>query len=102
MIPGSEPTSARTGHLRSRSSLTVVIGFWNANPRDTKAMVPIGPNNPVGIVWIDIFKKHYGLHGTPPGTVDDRPHAVARLRAAHQLGRAETGRPGEARHAGAV
>ncbi len=44
--------------------------FWNANPKDTKAMVPAGPNNPVGLVWIDISKEHYGLHGTPePSTV---------------------------------
>jgi lipoprotein-anchoring transpeptidase ErfK/SrfK len=39
--------------------------FWNADPRDAKAKIPAGPNNPVGLVWIDISKKHYGLHGTP-------------------------------------
>ena len=26
---------------------------------------PPGPNNPVGIVWIDLSKDHYGIHGTP-------------------------------------
>ncbi len=39
--------------------------FWNADPKDSKATIPAGPNNPVGLVWIDISKEHYGLHGTP-------------------------------------
>ncbi|MBY0494188.1 MAG: L,D-transpeptidase [Cyanobacteria bacterium] len=44
--------------------------FWDAEPSDAKAKVPPGPNGPVGVVWIDINKPHYGLHGTPePGTV---------------------------------
>lgn len=28
------------------------------------AVVPPGPNNPVGVVWIDLSKEHYGIHGT--------------------------------------
>lgn len=39
--------------------------FWDAVPEHAKATVPAGPNNPVGVVWIDIDKDHYGLHGTP-------------------------------------
>ena len=31
----------------------------------SKAKIAPGPNNPVGLVWIDISKEHYGLHGTP-------------------------------------
>ena len=27
--------------------------------------VPAGPNNPVGVVWIDLTARSYGLHGTP-------------------------------------
>jgi lipoprotein-anchoring transpeptidase ErfK/SrfK len=27
--------------------------------------IPAGPNNPVGVVWIDLSKPHYGIHGTP-------------------------------------
>lgn len=30
-----------------------------------KADIPPGPNNPVGVVWIDLSKEHYGIHGTP-------------------------------------
>lgn len=44
--------------------------FWDAKAGDRKATLPPGPNNPVGPVWIDISKPHYGLHGTPePGHV---------------------------------
>ena len=39
--------------------------FWDATPGDSKAMIPPGPNNPVGVLWIDISKRHYGIHGTP-------------------------------------
>src|SRR5436190_19842942 len=39
--------------------------FWDANPAHSKAKIPPGPNNPVGTVWIDISKEHYGIHGTP-------------------------------------
>jgi lipoprotein-anchoring transpeptidase ErfK/SrfK len=39
--------------------------FWDAEPGDNKAKIPAGPNNPVGVVWIDLSKEHYGIHGTP-------------------------------------
>jgi len=39
--------------------------FWDANPSHSKARIAPGPNNPVGTVWIDISKEHYGIHGTP-------------------------------------
>jgi len=39
--------------------------FWDANPSHAKAALPAGPNNPVGTVWIDLSKPHYGIHGTP-------------------------------------
>jgi lipoprotein-anchoring transpeptidase ErfK/SrfK len=39
--------------------------FWDANPAHTKVKIAPGPNNPVGIAWIDLSKEHYGIHGTP-------------------------------------
>ena len=39
--------------------------FWDASPGDRKATLQSGPNNPVGVVWIDLSKPHYGIHGTP-------------------------------------
>jgi lipoprotein-anchoring transpeptidase ErfK/SrfK len=59
------------------------IGEWNINgvardpvwhfdpkliagtkPTDEAAVIPAGPNNPVGVAWIDLSKEHYGIHGT--------------------------------------
>lgn len=31
----------------------------------SKVVVPAGPNNPVGSVWIDLSRDTYGIHGTP-------------------------------------
>ena len=44
--------------------------FWDAKKDDDPAMLPAGPNGPVGVVWIDLSKEHYGIHGTPnPETI---------------------------------
>lgn len=55
--------------------------FWDANPGDTKATIPAGPNNPVGIVWVDLSKEHYGIHGTPePSSIGKtQSHGCIRL-----------------------
>ena len=39
--------------------------FWDANPAHAKATIKPGPNSPVGLVWVDIDKENFGLHGTP-------------------------------------
>ena len=39
--------------------------FHAANPAHSKATLQSGPNNPVGVAWIDLSKPHYGIHGTP-------------------------------------
>jgi lipoprotein-anchoring transpeptidase ErfK/SrfK len=39
--------------------------FWDAQANEKKATIPAGPNNPVGVAWIDLSKPHYGIHGTP-------------------------------------
>ena len=39
--------------------------FWDAKSTDTAAMLPPGPNGPVGVVWLDLNIPHYGIHGTP-------------------------------------
>lgn len=39
--------------------------FWDADSKQDKATLAPGPNNPVGTVWIDLSKAHYGIHGTP-------------------------------------
>jgi lipoprotein-anchoring transpeptidase ErfK/SrfK len=39
--------------------------FWDADPKDSNVKIAPGPNNPAGVVWIDLSKPHYGIHGTP-------------------------------------
>jgi lipoprotein-anchoring transpeptidase ErfK/SrfK len=55
--------------------------FWDADPAHAKAKIPAGPNNPVGVVWVDINKEHFGLHGTPEPSVVGRTesHGCIRL-----------------------
>ncbi|HYG07957.1 MAG TPA: L,D-transpeptidase family protein [Stenotrophomonas sp.] len=55
--------------------------FWDAEATDRKATLPPGPNNPVGPVWVDLSKPHYGIHGTPePGRVGKtQSHGCIRL-----------------------
>lgn len=55
--------------------------FWDADPSHSKATLPPGPNNPVGLVWIDLSKPHYGIHGTPePSTIGrTESHGCVRL-----------------------
>ena len=55
--------------------------FWDAKKDDTKAMLPPGPNGPVGVVWLDLSKEHYGIHGTPEPQLIGRTasHGCVRL-----------------------
>jgi lipoprotein-anchoring transpeptidase ErfK/SrfK len=55
--------------------------FWDAEPSRTKAQIAPGPNNPVGFIWIDLDRPHYGLHGTPePSMVGvTQSHGCVRL-----------------------
>lgn len=39
--------------------------FWDADPKNTRAVIKPGPNGPVGLVWIGLSLEHYGIHGTP-------------------------------------
>jgi lipoprotein-anchoring transpeptidase ErfK/SrfK len=70
--------------------------FWDADPKHSKATIPAGPNNPVGVVWVDISRPHYGLHGTPePATVGKTSsHGCVRLTNWDALKLAALVRPG--------
>lgn len=44
--------------------------MWDAKKDAEKVIVPPGPNNPVGVLWMGLSKEHWGIHGTPePGHV---------------------------------
>ncbi|NVM75543.1 lipoprotein-anchoring transpeptidase ErfK/SrfK [Duganella sp. SG902] len=55
--------------------------FWDAKAGDSKARIAAGPNNPVGLAWIDLSIEHYGIHGTPePGKIGKtQSHGCVRL-----------------------
>jgi lipoprotein-anchoring transpeptidase ErfK/SrfK len=46
------------------------VNFQQGNNTETLVLPP-GPNNPVGIMWIDLSEPTYGIHGTPePAEID--------------------------------
>jgi lipoprotein-anchoring transpeptidase ErfK/SrfK len=55
--------------------------FWDAKAGEGKARIAAGPNNPVGLAWIDLSIEHYGIHGTPePGKIGKtQSHGCIRL-----------------------
>ncbi|HTM96589.1 MAG TPA: L,D-transpeptidase family protein, partial [Croceibacterium sp.] len=55
--------------------------FWDVPDSVEKQQLPPGPNGPVGVVWIDLTKEHYGIHGTPePQTIGRaESHGCVRL-----------------------
>ncbi len=55
--------------------------FWDVPDHEDKQQLPPGPNGPVGVVWIDLTREHYGIHGTPePETIGrTQSHGCVRL-----------------------
>ena len=71
---GSTDKPAPSGNFRIRK--VVRNPTYHYDPKfhfkGVKAQHPFtirsGPNNPVGLVWIDLSKPSYGIHGTPDPT----------------------------------
>jgi lipoprotein-anchoring transpeptidase ErfK/SrfK len=57
--------------------------FWDAKKSEKKATLPPGPNGPVGVVWLDLSKEHYGIHGTPEPTTIGRAESHGCIRLAN-------------------
>lgn len=55
--------------------------FWDVSDTEPDQMLSPGPNGPVGVVWIDLSKPHYGIHGTPePASIGlTQSHGCVRL-----------------------
>ncbi len=55
--------------------------FWDVSDSENKQLLKPGPNSPVGVVWIDLSKPHYGIHGTSePSTIGRaESHGCVRL-----------------------
>lgn len=46
--------------------------FWDVSNSKEAVLLQPGPNSPVGVVWLDLNKPHYGIHGT------SEPHTIGR------------------------
>lgn len=55
--------------------------FWDVADDEDEQRLPPGPNGPVGVVWIDLSKENYGIHGTSaPETIQRaQSHGCVRL-----------------------
>src|SRR3546814_10038042 len=55
--------------------------FWDVADEEDEQRIPPGPNGPVGVVWIDLSKENYLIHGTcAPDTIQRAPsHVFVRL-----------------------
>ena len=40
------------------------ILLHDTNIAHSKVTIPPGPNNPIGVLWMGLSKKHFGIHGT--------------------------------------
>jgi lipoprotein-anchoring transpeptidase ErfK/SrfK len=84
---GSEDKPAPSGtlhveavHLRPNYTYNPKYKFKGVRATKPFTIAP-GPNNPVGLVWIDLDREGFGIHGTPdPGRISKRySHGCVRL-----------------------
>jgi peptidoglycan hydrolase-like protein with peptidoglycan-binding domain len=55
--------------------------FSDVPDDEPTALLPAGPNSPVGVVWMQLSKQHFGIHGTSePATIGySTSHGCIRL-----------------------
>jgi lipoprotein-anchoring transpeptidase ErfK/SrfK len=85
---GSDSTPSPSGEHTVKAVAPEPKYYYNPKELDFKGVeakeqlvIPSGPNNPVGIVWIDLSEEGYGIHGTPSPTEIRRQasHGCVRL-----------------------
>lgn len=71
------PSPQGTHHVRNR----VIDPTYNSDFKNKDSILPPGPNNPVGRVWMGLSKKGYGIHGSPEPEMISRQgsHGCVRL-----------------------
>lgn len=77
----ADPAAAPVSTFHTGQQIRVPNVGGDAKAGSEKALLPPGPNGPVGVVWIDLTKEHYGIHGTPkPETIGRaESHGCVRL-----------------------
>lgn len=84
---GTGPDRLPAGRLKMASKVRDPDFVYGPRPpgdaraRAAKARIAPGPNNPLGVVWMGLGKRHYGIHGTPePSRVGhDEPNGCVHL-----------------------
>ncbi len=72
-LAGGNQTNRQRGKTRAERSVQGPQDRAQSDPKfkfkgvhtNRKFTIKPGPNNPVGVVWIDLTKESYGIHGTP-------------------------------------
>ena len=88
------PTTVGAGYDESPSGELAVSGrayaptfhyqpklFADVADTEPEAMLPAGPNSPVGLVWVQLSKENFGIHGTaePANIGYSTSHGCVRL-----------------------
>jgi lipoprotein-anchoring transpeptidase ErfK/SrfK len=70
--------------------------FWDVSDSEPAQLLKPGPNGPVGVVWLDLSKEHYGIHGTgePASIGISQSHGCVRLTNWDAARLAQMARPG--------
>lgn len=61
---GSTATPSPTGTHKVKVKIHEP-NYTYTSDNGKKSIIPPGPNNPVGLVWIGLSKPSYGIHGSP-------------------------------------
>lgn len=61
---GSTATPSPTGTHQVKVKIHKP-NYTHTDDDGKKSIIPPGPNNPVGLVWIGLSKPSYGIHGSP-------------------------------------
>ncbi|MFW2176264.1 MULTISPECIES: L,D-transpeptidase family protein [unclassified Moraxella] len=76
---GSQYTPSPSGTLKVINR--VINPTYNKDFSNKDSVLPPGPNNPVGRVWIGLSKKSFGIHGSPEPEMisQQKSHGCVRL-----------------------
>jgi lipoprotein-anchoring transpeptidase ErfK/SrfK len=68
---GTPRDELTVGQLKIQTEVTNPTFDYNpallndTNPNHKVVTIRPGPNNPVGVLWMGLSRKHFGIHGTP-------------------------------------
>lgn len=84
-LVASYPTTVGSSYKPSPSGAHKVVNrvlnpYYNKDFSNKNSVLPPGPNNPVGRVWIGISRPSYGIHGSPDPEKISQQHSSGCVR----------------------